>query len=348
MINRRSTRAVKCGDIFIGGDNDIVIQSMTNTKTSDVGSTVNQILQLEKEGCQMVRVSVPDKDSAKAISKIKEKIHIPLVADIHFDYMLALESIENGIDKLRINPGNIGDDERVRQVAIKAKQYNVPIRIGVNMGSLEKNIQEKYGRTPKAMVESALYNIRLLEKYDFNDIIVSLKASEIETMIESYESFAQISDYPLHLGVTEAGTLRGGTVKSAMGIGHLLLNGIGDTIRVSLTADPIEEIPVAKMILQNIGYKFGAVVVSCPTCARTNIDIINLANKVEEATKDIKKDIKIAVMGCIVNGPGEAKDADIGIAGGKGEALFFANGKSLKKVKEENIVSELLRMIDEF
>ncbi len=348
MINRRRTSAVKCGDIFIGGDNDIVIQSMTNTKTSDVVSTVNQILQLEKEGCQMVRVSVPDKDSAKAISKIKEKIHIPLVADIHFDYMLALESIENGIDKLRINPGNIGEDERVRQVAIKAKQYNVPIRIGVNMGSLEKNIQEKYGRTPKAMVESALYNIRLLEKYDFNDIIVSLKASEIETMIESYESFAQISDYPLHLGVTEAGTLRGGTVKSAMGIGHLLLNGIGDTIRVSLTADPVEEIPVAKMILQNIGYKFGAVVVSCPTCARTNIDIINLANKVEEATKRIKKDIKIAVMGCIVNGPGEAKDADIGIAGGKGEALFFANGKSLKKVKEENIVSELLRMIDEF
>lgn len=348
MINRRRTRAVKCGDILIGGDNDIVIQSMTNTKTSDVGSTVNQILQLEKEGCQMVRVSVPDKDSAKAISKIKEKIHIPLVADIHFNYMFALESIENGIDKLRINPGNIGDDERVRQVAIKAKQYNVPIRIGVNMGSLEKNIQEKYGRTPKAMVESALYNIRLLEKYDFNDIIVSLKASEIETMIESYENFAKIVDYPLHLGVTEAGTLRGGTVKSAMGIGHLLLNGIGDTIRVSLTADPIEEIPVAKMILQNIGYKFGAVVVSCPTCARTNIDIINLANKVEEATKDIKKDIKIAVMGCIVNGPGEAKDADIGIAGGKGEALFFANGKSLKKVKEENIVSELLRMIDEF
>ncbi len=348
MINRRKTRAVRCGDIFVGGDNDIVIQSMTNTKTSDVDSTVNQILQLEKEGCQMVRVSVPDKDSAKAISKIKEKIHIPLVADIHFDYLLALESIENGIDKLRINPGNIGNDERVRQVTLKAKQYNVPIRIGVNMGSLERNIQEKYGRTPKAMVESALYNIRLLEKYDFNDIIVSLKASEIETMIESYQSFAQITDYPLHLGVTEAGTLRGGTVKSAMGIGHLLLNGIGDTIRVSLTADPIEEIPVAKMILQNIGYKFGAVVVSCPTCARTNIDIINLANKVEEVTKDIKKDIKIAVMGCIVNGPGEAKDADIGIAGGKGEALFFAKGKTLKKVKEEFIVSELLRMIEEF
>lgn len=348
MINRRKTKSVRCGDIFVGGDNDIVIQSMTNTKTSDVDSTVNQILRLEKEGCQMVRVSVPDKESAKAISKIKEKIHIPLVADIHFDYLLALESIENGIDKLRINPGNIGDDERVRQVAIKAKQYNVPIRIGVNMGSLEKNIQERYGRTPKAMVESAMYNIRLLEKYDFDDIIVSLKASEIETMIESYESFADLSNYPLHLGVTEAGTLRGGTVKSAMGIGHLLLNGIGDTIRVSLTADPVEEIPVAKMILQNIGYKFGAVVVSCPTCARTNIDIINMANKVEEATKDIKKDIKIAVMGCIVNGPGEAKDADIGIAGGKGEALFFAKGKSIKKVKEEDIVTELLRMIDEF
>ena len=348
MINRRKTKSVRCGDIFVGGDNDIVIQSMTNTKTSDVDSTVNQILRLEKEGCQMVRVSVPDKESAKAISKIKEKIHIPIVADIHFDYLLALESIENGIDKLRINPGNIGDDERVRQVAIKAKQYNVPIRIGVNMGSLEKNIQERYGRTPKAMVESAMYNIRLLEKYDFDDIIVSLKASEIETMIESYESFADLSNYPLHLGVTEAGTLRGGTVKSAMGIGHLLLNGIGDTIRVSLTADPVEEIPVAKMILQNIGYKFGAVVVSCPTCARTNIDIINMANKVEEATKDIKKDIKIAVKGCIVNGPGEAKDADIGIAGGNGEALFFANGKSIKKVKEEDIVTELLRMIDEF
>ena len=348
MINRRKTKSVRCGDIFVGGDNDIVIQSMTNTKTSDVDSTVNQILRLEKEGCQMVRVSVPDKESAKAISKIKEKIHIPIVADIHFDYLLALESIENGIDKLRINPGNIGDDERVRQVAIKAKQYNVPIRIGVNMGSLEKNIQERYGRTPKAMVESAMYNIRLLEKYDFDDIIVSLKASEIETMIESYESFADLSNYPLHLGVTEAGTLRGGTVKSAMGIGHLLLNGIGDTIRVSLTADPVEEIPLAKMILQNIGYKFGAVVVSCPTCARTNIDIINMANKVEEATKDIKKDIKIAVMGCIVNGPGEAKDADIGIAGGNGEALSFANGKSIKKVKEEDIVTELLRMIDEF
>lgn len=348
MIKRKKTRVVKCKDISIGGNNDIIIQSMTNTKTSDVDSTVNQILALEKEGCQMVRVSVPDEDSANAISKIKEKIHIPLVADIHFDYRLALKSIENGIDKLRINPGNIGSDDRVKQVVDKAKQYNVPIRIGVNLGSLEKNIQAKYGRTPKAMVESALYNINLLEKNGFYDTIVSLKASDIETTVEAYEEFSKVSDYPLHLGVTEAGTMKSGVVKSAMGIGHLLLNGIGDTLRVSLTADPVEEIPVAKMILQNIGYNFGAVVVSCPTCARTNIDIISLANKVEDATKNIKKDIKIAVMGCVVNGPGEAKDADIGIAGGIGEALFFSKGETLKKVKEEYIIEELLKMIDEF
>lgn len=348
MIKRRKTRQVQCKNIKIGSDNPIIIQSMTNTKTSDEESTIRQIIQLEQEGCQMVRVSVPDEKSAKAISKIKSNINIPIVADIHFDYRLALLSIENGIDKLRINPGNIGSDDRVKEVVKKARQYNIPIRIGVNLGSLEKNIQKEYGRTPKAMVESALYNIRLLEKNDFYDTIVSLKASEIETMVQAYEEFAKVTDYPLHLGVTEAGTLRGGTVKSAMGIGHLLLNGIGDTIRVSLTANPVEEIPVAKMILQNIGYNFGAVVVSCPTCARTNIDIINLANKVEQATKNIDKDIKIAVMGCVVNGPGEAKDADIGIAGGMGEALFFSKGQTLKKVKEEHIIEELLKMIDEY
>ena len=348
MFDRKKTVEVRCGNVKIGGNNPIVIQSMTNTKTSDFISTINQIHSLEKAGCELVRVSVPDEESAKAISKIRKNINIPLIADIHFDYKLALMAIENGVDGLRINPGNIGSDERVREVVKKAKQYGIKIRIGVNLGSLEKNIQREYGRTPKAMVESALYNIELLEKNDFYNTVVSLKASDIKTTIQAYEKFSKISNYPLHLGVTEAGTARAGTVKSSMGIGYLLLNGIGDTIRVSLTADPVEEIDVAKMILQNIGYNFGVQVISCPTCARTDIDIINLANNVENATRGIKKDIKVAVMGCVVNGPGEAKDADIGIAGGKGEALFFKDGKTLKKVKEDMIISELLKMIDEF
>lgn len=348
MFDRKKTVEVRCGNVKIGGNNPIVIQSMTNTKTSDYTSTINQIHSLEKAGCELVRISVPDEESAKAISKIRENINIPLIADIHFDYRLALMAIENGVDGLRINPGNIGSDERVREVVKKAKQYGIKIRIGVNLGSLEKNIQREYGRTPKAMVESALYNIELLEENDFYNTVVSLKASDIKTTIQAYEEFSKISNYPLHLGVTEAGTARAGAVKSSMGIGYLLLNGIGDTIRVSLTADPVEEIDVAKMILQNIGYNFGVQVISCPTCARTDIDIINLANKVENATRGIKKDIKVAVMGCVVNGPGEAKDADIGIAGGKGEALFFKDGKTLKKVKEDMIISELLKMIDEF
>ncbi len=348
MFDRKKTVEVRCGNVKIGGNNPIVIQSMTNTKTSDYTSTINQIHSLEKAGCELVRVSVPDEESAKAISKIRENINIPLIADIHFDYRLALMAIENGVDGLRINPGNIGSDERVREVVKKAKQYGIKIRIGVNLGSLEKNIQREYGRTPKAMVESALYNIELLEENDIYNTVVSLKASDIKTTIQAYEEFSKISNYPLHLGVTEAGTARAGTVKSSMGIGYLLLNGIGDTIRVSLTADPVEEIDVAKMILQNIGYNFGVQVISCPTCARTDIDIINLANKVENATRGIKKDIKVAVMGCVVNGPGEAKDADIGIAGGKGEALFFKDGKTLKKVKEDMIISELLKIIDEF
>ena len=292
MFDRKKTVEVKCGNVKIGGNNPIVIQSMTNTKTSDYTSTINQIHSLEKAGCELVRVSVPDEESAKAISKIRENINIPLIADIHFDYRLALMAIENGVDGLRINPGNIGSDERVREVVKKAKQYGIKIRIGVNLGSLEKNIQKQYGRTPKAMIESALYNIELLEENDFYNIVVSLKASDIKTTIQAYEEFSKISNYPLHLGVTEAGTTRAGAVKSSMGIGYLLLNGIGDTIRVSLTADPVEEIDVAKMILQNIGYNFGVQVISCPTCARTDIDIINLANKVENATRGIKKDIK--------------------------------------------------------
>lgn len=348
MFERKKTRQVNVGNLKLGNNNDIIIQSMTNTKTDDYMATINQIKELENAGCQLVRVSVPDVKSAEAISKIKENINIPLVADIHFDYRLALKSIENGVDGLRINPGNIGSDDRVRQVVQKAKEHNVAIRIGVNMGSLEKNIEKQYGRTPNAMVQSALYNIKLLEENDFYNTVVSLKASDVQTTIKAYEEFSRISDYPLHLGVTETGTVKGGAVKSAMGIGYLLLNGIGDTIRVSLTANPVEEIEIAKMILQNIGYEFGVEVIACPTCARTNIDIIGLANKVEQAVKGIEKNIRVAVMGCIVNGPGEAKDADLGIAGGKGEALIFKKGEILKKVPEDEIITELLKIIDEF
>ena len=348
MFERKKTRQVNVGNLKLGNNNDIIIQSMTNTKTDDYLATINQIKELENAGCQLIRVSVPDIKSADAISKIKENINIPLVADIHFDYRLALKSIENGVDGLRINPGNIGSDDRVRQVVQKAKEYNIAIRIGVNMGSLEKNIQKQYGRTPNAMVQSALYNIKLLEENDFYNTVVSLKASDVQTTIKAYEEFSKISDYPLHLGVTETGTVKGGAVKSAMGIGYLLLNGIGDTIRVSLTANPVEEIEIARMILQNIGYEFGVEVIACPTCARTNIDIIGLANKVEQAVKGIKKNIRVAVMGCIVNGPGEAKDADLGIAGGNGEALIFKGGQILKKVPEDEIIRELLNIIDEF
>lgn len=347
MINRKPTKKINCGNLSIGGNSPIIIQSMTNTKTKDVDATIEQILRLENEGCQLVRSSIPDLESARAIRKIKNKIHIPIVADIHFDYKLALEVAENGIDALRINPGNIGSDERVKEVAKKAKQYNLPIRVGVNMGSLEKNIEKQFARTPHAMVESAVYNIKLLEKYDFYDIVISMKASNIIDTIKAYEEFASISDYPLHVGITESGTKTSGTVKSSMGIGYLLLNGIGDTIRVSLTADPVEEIKVAKLILQNIGYSYGPQIISCPTCARTQIDLIGLAEKVETEFKNSNKNISIAVMGCIVNGPGEAKDADVGIAGGKGEALLFKKGEIIKKVKEQDIIPELKKLIEQ-
>lgn len=346
-MERRKSRAVKVGDIFIGGNNKVVIQSMTNTFTSDVDKTVAQILELEKEGCELVRVTVNNEAAADAIAKIKEKIHIPLVADIHFDYRLALKAIENGIDKLRINPGNIGSEDKIKEVVEKAKEYKIPIRIGVNSGSIEKHILEKYGRgTAEGMVESAMYHVSLLEKYDFHDIVISLKASNVKMMIDAYRQISTLVDYPLHLGVTEAGTAFQGTVKSSIGIGSLLADGIGDTIRVSLTENPVEEIKVAKEILKVLGLREGLEIVSCPTCGRTEINLIELAKKVEKEFAECKKDLKVAVMGCVVNGPGEARDADYGVAGGNGIGILFKKGKIIKKVKEEDIISELKNMIE--
>ncbi len=344
-----NTKKINVGNLSIGGSSDVVIQSMTNTKTSDVLSTVNQILELEKAGCQLVRVTVNDMDAAKAIKAIKEQIHIPLVADIHFDYRLAIEAIENGIDKLRINPGNIGDDSKVEAVVKKAKEHGVPIRIGVNGGSLEKSILAKYGHpTSEALVESAMYHISLLEKFDFTDIIVSIKASNVKTMTKAYKIISEKINYPLHLGVTEAGTTFSGTIKSSIGIGSLLLDDIGDTIRVSLTANPVEEIKVAKEILKVLDIrKEGPEFISCPTCGRTEIDLIGLANEVEAEFSHLKNNIKIAVMGCVVNGPGEAKEADFGIAGGKGYAVIFKKGEIVKKVEESEILSELRKIINE-
>ncbi len=348
MINKRKSREVKIGNIFMGGDNPVIIQSMTNTFTKDARATIEQILELEKEGCQLVRVTVNNEEAANAIKEIKKRIHIPIVADIHFDYKLALKAIESGIDKLRINPGNIGDEEKIKEVVEKAKEYNIPIRIGVNSGSIEKKILEKYGKpTADGMVESAMYHIGLLEKFDFHDIVISLKASNVQMMVEAYRKISKLIEYPLHLGVTEAGTAFQGTVKSAIGIGSLLVDGIGDTIRVSLTENPVEEIKVAKEILKVLGMRTGVEIISCPTCGRTEIDLINLAKKVEKEFGNIEKNIKIAVMGCVVNGPGEAKEADYGVAGGKGVGLLFKKGKVIKKVKEEDIISELRIMIEE-
>lgn len=345
----RDSKVVKVGNILIGGRNDIIIQSMTNTPTTDVEKTVNQIKKLQEEGCQLVRVTVNTEEAAKKIKEIKEKIDIPLVADIHFDYRLALLAIENGIDKLRINPGNIGSDEKVEIVVKKAMEKGVPIRIGVNSGSLEKTILEKYGKpTSDAMVESALYHMRLLEKFNFTDIIISLKSSNVKMMVEAYRKLAKLCNYPLHLGVTEAGTAFQGTIKSAIGIGSLLVDGIGDTIRVSLTEDPVEEIKVAKEILKVLGLKeVGVEIVSCPTCGRTEIDLIGLAHQVEKEFEKVDKKIKIAVMGCVVNGPGEAKEADYGVAGGKGVGVLFKKGEIIKKVDEGDILKELKKLIED-
>lgn len=343
------SRVVKVGNLLIGGGNPIVIQSMTNTTTSDVEATVNQIKKLEAAGCQMVRMTINNEEAAKAIGEIKKRVDVPLCADIHFDYKLALLAIENGIDKLRINPGNIGSDENIKAVVEKAKEKNIPIRIGVNSGSIEKHILEKYGKpTADGMVESAMYHINLLEKNGFNDIVVSLKASNVKMMVEAYIKISKLIDYPLHLGVTEAGTAFQGTVKSAIGIGALLVDGIGDTIRVSLTEDPVEEIKVAKEILKVLRLiEAGVEIVSCPTCGRTEIDLIGLAKKVEKEFENENRKIKIAVMGCVVNGPGEAREADYGVAGGKGVGVLFKKGQIVKKVDESEILIELKKLIME-
>lgn len=339
-------RVVKVGNILIGGNNGVIIQSMTNTETSHVEATVKQIEELEKAGCQMVRMTINTPAAAEAIREIKKRVNIPLVGDIHFDYKLALLAMENGIDKLRINPGNIGRDENVEAVVEMAKKKSIPIRIGVNSGSIEKNILEKYGHpTADAMVESALYHVSLLEKFGFHDIVLSLKASNLKMMVEAYRKIDKLTEYPLHLGVTEAGTAFQGTIKSAIGIGSLLLDGIGDTIRVSLTEDPVEEIKVAKEILKVLGLREGVEIVSCPTCGRTEIDLIGLAKAVEKEFKDENFNLKIAVMGCVVNGPGEAKEADYGVAGGKGVGLLFKKGEIIKKVSEKDILIELRKMI---
>ena len=343
----RVSRCVKVGNLLIGGGNPVVIQSMTNTDTSDVETTVEQIKRLEKAGCQMVRMTINTVEAAAAIKEIKKQVNLPLCADIHFDYKLALLAIENGIDKLRINPGNIGSDDKVKAVVEKAKEKHIPIRIGVNSGSIEKHILEKYGKpTADGMVESAMYHVNLLEKNGFHDIVISLKASNVKMMVEAYRKISTMVDYPLHLGVTEAGTAFQGTVKSAIGIGSLLVDGIGDTIRVSLTEDPVEEIKVAREILKGLGVvESGVEIISCPTCGRTEIDLINLAKRVEKEVENEKRNIKIAVMGCVVNGPGEAKEADYGVAGGKGVGVLFKKGKIVKKVSEKDILPELKKLI---
>ncbi|MEG0012511.1 MAG: flavodoxin-dependent (E)-4-hydroxy-3-methylbut-2-enyl-diphosphate synthase [Cellulosilyticaceae bacterium] len=346
---RGETKIIQIKDVKIGGGYPIAIQSMCNTKTDDVEATVRQIIALEEAGCEIVRVAVPDEEAARALEKIIPRINIPLVADIHFDYRLALMAIENGVNKLRINPGNIGSRERVEAVVEKAKAYNIPIRIGVNSGSVEKELLQKFGGvSAEAMIESAKKHIDILEEMDFKDIVVSLKASNVPLAIDAYTLFAEHYKYPLHVGITESGTLYKGTIKSSVGLGAILSRGIGDTIRVSLSDDPAKEIECARYVLQSLGLrKFGVEIISCPTCGRTNVDLIGLANKVEEHTRHIKKDIKIAVMGCVVNGPGEAKEADIGIAGGKKEGIVFRKGEIVRKVKEDELFTALMSEIEE-
>lgn len=348
MYKRQDTIPVKVGDLTIGGSNEVIIQSMCTTKTADVEATVAEILRLEEAGCQIVRVTVNNKEAAEAIKEIKKRIHIPLVADIHFDYRLALAAIENGIDKVRINPGNIGRRERVEAVVKACKERSIPIRIGVNAGSLENHLLEKYGYpTPEAMVESALFHIGILEELDFHDIIVSLKASDVPMAIAAYSMAAEKIKYPLHLGITEAGTLHTGTIKSSAGIGALLALGIGNTVRISLSADPVEEVKVARELLKTFGLiTNAATLVSCPTCGRLDIDLFSIANEVEEYISKIKVPIKVSVLGCAVNGPGEAREADIGIAGARGEGMLFRYGEMIRKVPEAELLNELKKEID--
>ena len=345
---RKQKRIVNIGGVKIGGDNPVAIQSMCNTDTRDVKATVNQIHELENAGCEIIRVAVPDMVAAKAVADIKKQIHIPLVVDIHFDYRLALECMKNGADKVRINPGNIGDRDRVKQVVEMAKEREIPIRIGVNGGSLERELLQKYGGvTAVALVVRAMGHVAILDELNFNNVVVSIKISDVPKMLCAYRKFNEISDIPLHIGVTESGTLKGGTVKSAVGIGALLAEGIGDTMRVSLTANPVEEIYAAYDIQKVLGMrKTGAEIVSCPTCGRTQLDLISIANEVEKRAANIDKPIKIAVMGCAVNGPGEAREADIGIAGGKGEGLIFKKGEIIKKVPQDSLVDELMKEIE--
>lgn len=346
-MNRKSTRQIQIGNQFIGNFKPILIQSMCNTKTEDVVNTINQIKELETAGCQIIRVAVPSFEAAKAIEKIKSQINIPIVADIHFDYRLAIEAINYGADKIRINPGNIGDKEKLKAVVEAAKLKNIPIRVGVNSGSLEKTILEKYkSPVPEALVESAIYNVALIEQLGYNNIVVSIKSSDVLTGINAYALASEKMDYPLHIGVTEAGTMFSGTIKSSVGLGIMLSMGIGDTLRVSITGNPVEEVRIAKKILQSLElYPNELEFVSCPTCGRTEINLINIANEVERRCEGLKKKAKIAVMGCVVNGPGEAKEADLGIAGGKGSGIIFKKGEVIKTVPEEMLVDALMEEI---
>lgn len=340
---RDNTKVVQIGTCKIGGGNPILIQSMTNTKTEDVKSTVAQILSLEKAGCDIIRCAVPTLEAAMAFSEIKKQIHIPLVADIHFDYKLAIAAMENGADKIRINPGNIGSKERIKAVIDVAKSRNIPIRVGVNSGSLEKNLVEKYhGVTAQGLVESALDKVKIIEDLGYDNLVISIKSSDVLMCIEAHEQIALKSTYPLHVGITESGTVYSGNIKSSVGLGAILSRGIGDTIRVSLTGAPVEEVKTAKLVLKTLGLKKGGIeVVSCPTCGRTRIDLISLANQVETMVQDFDLDIKVAVMGCAVNGPGEAREADIGIAGGVSEGLLIKKGEIIKKVPEMELLNTL-------
>jgi len=348
MVHRSKTRPVRVGDLVIGGNNEVIIQSMTTTKTHDVEATVAEILRLEEAGCQIVRVACPEERDALALAEIKSRINIPLVVDIHFNYKLALMAIEAGVDKIRINPGNIGRREKVEAVVTAAKAKNIPIRIGVNAGSLEKHILEKYGYpTARGMVESALHHIKILEDLDFHDIIVSLKASDVQLALEAYQLASESFDYPLHVGITESGPLRSGSLKSAAGLGAILSRGIGNTVRVSLSADPVEEVKVAKEVLKSFGLAANAAtLISCPTCGRIEIDLMSIAAEIEDYIENIQANIKVAVLGCAVNGPGEAREADIGIAGARNEGLLFRHGEIIRKVPEATMVEELKKEID--